>query len=112
MDSLETLTVEDLVSRERDLGTQLVAVREEIERRHKVLLARESYRMPNLSDRQTQVLAGICRGLLNKQIAGELNVTERTVKFHVTALLDKFEVHSRSRTGLVAVVNQRTALNP
>jgi predicted ArsR family transcriptional regulator len=33
--------------------------------------------------------------LANKEIACELNLSERTVKFHVSSLLAKFKVHSR-----------------
>jgi DNA-binding CsgD family transcriptional regulator len=48
-----------------------------------------------LSRRQNQVLGGITENLTNKEIAMELNVSERTVKFHVSALLEKFDVRRR-----------------
>ena len=35
------------------------------------------------------------RSLANKEIASELNLSDRTVKFHVSSLLSKFKVHSR-----------------
>jgi DNA-binding CsgD family transcriptional regulator len=49
-----------------------------------------------LSRRQHQVLGGaVAQNLSNKEIAGQLNVSVRTVKFHVSALLEKFEVAGR-----------------
>lgn len=49
----------------------------------------------SLSLRQDQVLAGITQNLSNKEIAAKLNISERTVKFHVSALLQKFDVRGR-----------------
>lgn len=49
----------------------------------------------SLSPRQDQVLAGITQNLSNKEIAARLNISERTVKFHVSALLQKFDVRGR-----------------
>jgi len=49
----------------------------------------------NLSRRELEVLYGVVRTLANKEIASELNLTERTVKFHVSSLLAKFKVRSR-----------------
>jgi DNA-binding NarL/FixJ family response regulator len=48
-----------------------------------------------LTRREKEVLDGILRSLANKEIACELNLSERTVKFHVSSLLAKFKVHSR-----------------
>jgi DNA-binding NarL/FixJ family response regulator len=48
-----------------------------------------------LSRREAEVLDGVLRALANKEIAFELNLTERTVKFHVSRLLAKFKVRSR-----------------
>ncbi len=48
-----------------------------------------------LSRRQHEVLAAIARNLSNKEIAAKLNVSVRTVKFHVSTLLEKFEVRGR-----------------
>lgn len=45
--------------------------------------------------RQQEVLRGIFQNLRNKEIAAELNVSERTVKFHVAGLLEKFQVNTR-----------------
>ncbi len=45
--------------------------------------------------REEEVLRGILRGHANKEIAGDLNLSERTVKFHVSSLLSKFRVRGR-----------------
>lgn len=48
-----------------------------------------------LTRREEEVLDGIQRSLANKEIANELNLSERTVKFHVSSLLAKFKVRGR-----------------
>ncbi len=42
-----------------------------------------------LTPREKQVMAGVCRGLLNKQVAGELGIAEITVKLHRSSLMKK-----------------------
>jgi len=49
----------------------------------------------DLSRRQTEVLEGLNEGLANKEIANKLNISESTVKFHVSKLFSKFRVDSR-----------------
>ena len=48
-----------------------------------------------ISRREQEVLDGVLQGLGNKEIASRLNVSERTVKFHVSSLLAKFGVTDR-----------------
>ena len=48
-----------------------------------------------LTRREEEVLGGVMRSLANKEIASELNLSERTVKFHVSSLLAKFGVRGR-----------------
>lgn len=48
-----------------------------------------------VSRREQEVLDGILQHLANKEIAARLNVSERTVKFHVSSLLAKFGVPDR-----------------
>jgi DNA-binding CsgD family transcriptional regulator len=48
-----------------------------------------------LTRREEEVLDGIFRSLANKEIACELNISARTVKFHISSLLSKFKVRSR-----------------
>jgi DNA-binding NarL/FixJ family response regulator len=48
------------------------------------------------------VLAGIAEGKLNKQIAYEMNVAETTVKAHVTTILRKLNVLTRTQAAVLA----------
>src|SRR6202008_4860090 len=45
--------------------------------------------------REEKVPRVILRGLANKEIAGDLHLSERTVKFHVSSLLSKFRARGR-----------------
>jgi DNA-binding NarL/FixJ family response regulator len=51
---------------------------------------------PPLTPREQAVLAHLARGLGNKQIAAALGISERTVKFHVSALFTKLGVANRT----------------
>jgi DNA-binding NarL/FixJ family response regulator len=53
--------------------------------------------MSKLSSRQIEILELMTRGLLNKQIAWELGVTEGTVKSHVSAILEKLGCDRRTQ---------------
>ena len=53
--------------------------------------------MSKLSSRQVEILELMTRGLLNKQIAWELGVTEGTVKSHVSAILEKLGCDRRTQ---------------
>ena len=50
-----------------------------------------------LTARQREVLELLCEGLQNKQIAYELKISETTVKVHVSEILRKLNVLSRTR---------------
>ena len=54
-------------------------------------------RLRTLTPQQTRVLTMLAEGLLNKQIAYELSVSEATVKAHVSAVLHKLGVDSRTQ---------------
>jgi DNA-binding NarL/FixJ family response regulator len=49
-----------------------------------------------LTDRETQVLGLLARGLANKQIAGVLGISEHTVKFHVSSIYGKLGATNRA----------------
>jgi DNA-binding CsgD family transcriptional regulator len=60
----------------------------------------------SLSPRQREVLHSVINNRANKEIASKLNITVRTVKFHISTLLSKFGAESRAElarraTGLV-----------
>jgi two-component system, NarL family, response regulator LiaR len=56
-----------------------------------------------LTDRETEVLKLLACGKANKQIAGNLYVSEKTVKAHVSSILMKLGVQSRTQAALYAV---------
>jgi FixJ family two-component response regulator len=51
-------------------------------------------RFEKLTEREREVLKHVLRGEMNKQIAGELSICERTVKLHRTSITTKLGVHS------------------
>ena len=66
-------------------------------------------RLATLTPQQVRVLSMLGQGLLNKQIAYELNVSEATVKAHVSAILQKLGVDSRTQA--VIAVNRIAAVD-
>jgi DNA-binding NarL/FixJ family response regulator len=69
-------------------------------------------RVSTLTPQQVRVLMMLSEGLLNKQIAYELSVSEATVKAHVSAILDKLGVDSRTQAVIAAArigVTSRTS---
>ncbi|MGN6287339.1 MAG: response regulator transcription factor [Afipia sp.] len=59
-------------------------------------------RLVTLTPQQVRVLMMLSEGLLNKQIAYELGVSEATIKAHVSAILQKLGVESRTQAVIVA----------
>jgi DNA-binding NarL/FixJ family response regulator len=59
-------------------------------------------RIATLTAQQIRVLMMLREGLLNKQIAYELNVSEATIKAHVSAILQKLNVSSRTQAVIAA----------
>lgn len=57
----------------------------------------------SLTVRERDVLAGIARGLANRAIATELGITERTARTHVSNILGKLGLASRTQAALFAV---------
>ena len=57
--------------------------------------------LASLTPQQFRVLTMVCEGLLNKQIAFELSVSEATVKAHVPAIFRKLNVRTRTQAALL-----------
>lgn len=60
-----------------------------------------------LTDRERDVLQWIATGMSNKQIAGQLFISEETVKVHIRNLLRKLNVHSRVAATILYLEQQR-----
>ena len=58
-------------------------------------------RLASLSPQQFRVLALVAEGLLNKQIADRLDVQERTVKAHLSAIFERLGVRNRTQASVV-----------
>ena len=63
---------------------------------------RPNDRYPQLTNREEEVLSLIACGLSNKEIAGRLSLSVRTVKAHVSNVLRKLDVADRTQAALVA----------
>jgi DNA-binding NarL/FixJ family response regulator len=56
-----------------------------------------------LTPRETEILNYIAQGLLNKQIAARLAISEQTIKNHVTSILRKLNANARTEAVVVAI---------
>lgn len=56
-----------------------------------------------LTPRETQILHYMAQGYLNKEIAGLLNVSEQTIKNHITSILRKLNVNARTQAVVLAI---------
>lgn len=64
--------------------------------------AKHAARLQLLTPQQVRVLMYLSDGKLNKQIAHELSISEATVKAHVSAILQKLKVNSRTQAVIIA----------
>jgi len=72
------------------------------------LASRLDTRSKRLSEREREVLRLVAGGQSNKQIAAKLRISERTAKFHVTAILNKLGAENRAQA--VAIAAERRLL--
>jgi two-component system, NarL family, nitrate/nitrite response regulator NarL len=56
----------------------------------------------NLSQRETDVLRGLCEGKSNKEIARDLDLQEVTIKLHVKTLSRKLNAKNRTHAAMLA----------
>lgn len=59
-----------------------------------------------LTPREHEVLQHLAQGFANKQIAYQLNITERTVKFHLNSIFQKLGAHNRTEAVAIAYERQ------
>jgi len=90
---------EDFLEKRAPKEKLLEAVTRALARDARERIARErqrelSARFDTLTKRELDVLSHVVRGRLNKQIAGDLGIHERTVKLHRTAITTKLQVQS------------------
>lgn len=65
----------------------------------------ERERAENLTRREIEVLKQISKGMLNKEIADNLNISERTVKNHISNIFKKLDVSDRTQAAVFAIKN-------
>lgn len=87
-----------------DLEQQLQLVQEETQAIHQQVKDQPlSYPSSPLTPRETEVLQLVKQGLTNPQIASQLFISERTVKFHMSSILGKLQAQTRTEAVEVAV---------
>jgi two-component system response regulator DegU len=64
-----------------------------------------------LTPRETQILNYIAQGFLNKQIAVELDISEQTIKNHVTSILRKLNANARTEAVVIGIKQGLISLN-
>ena len=67
------------------------------------LVAPEPQTVNSLTDREREVLVLVAQGLSNQQIADSLVISERTARTHVSNILSKLGVASRTQAALLAI---------
>ena len=63
-------------------------------------------KLAELTNREIQVLKLIAEGLFNKEIASRLNISERTVKNHISNIFKKIDVSDRTQAAVFAIKNE------
>jgi DNA-binding NarL/FixJ family response regulator len=62
----------------------------------------ESFVSP-LTPRETEILTYMAQGFFNKQIALQLNISEQTIKNHITSILRKLDANARTQAVITAL---------
>jgi two-component system nitrate/nitrite response regulator NarL len=57
--------------------------------------------LPELTEREAEILAQVARGLTNKEIARALTLSEKTVKHHMTNIMQKLQVRNRVEAAMI-----------
>jgi FixJ family two-component response regulator len=106
----------DFLEKPVDDAVLLRAVEHAIDRSRKLNQEREEreeirHRFERLSAREREVFALITSGLLNKQAAAELRITEKTIKFHRAHIMQKMEAESLAELAKMAARIDSTPAN-
>src|SRR6202035_3570131 len=83
--------------------------KDRVDRQERAELAKIQQRFSMLTPREREVMQFVVSGLLNKQIAAEVGISEITVKIHRAHVMRKMEVHSLAELAQLA---QRMTLAP
>ena len=67
-------------------------------------------KIDSLTDRELEVLVQVANGMINKEIATNLNISERTVKNHVSNIFKKIDVSDRTQAAVFAIKNNIVTL--
>ena len=62
-------------------------------------------KLDNLTKRELEVLIQVANGMFNKEIATSLNISERTVKNHISNIFKKIDVNDRTQAAVFAIKN-------
>jgi DNA-binding NarL/FixJ family response regulator len=65
--------------------------------------ARQAASFAGLTERELEVLRLISRGLNNREIAGHLVISDKTVKSHVSSILGKLDLEDRTQAAIYAL---------
>ena len=70
------------------------------------IVVSEENKLSELTNREIEVLKLISKGLLNKEVADMLCISERTVKNHISSIFKKIEVTDRTQAAVFAIKNK------
>jgi DNA-binding NarL/FixJ family response regulator len=64
-----------------------------------------------LTEREIEIISLMAKGYANKQIAGHLNVSEQTIKNHITSILSKLDANARTEAVVKAIKRGLISIN-
>lgn len=70
----------------------------------------DKMKIDSLTKREKEVLVNVANGMFNKEIALNLNISERTVKNHISNIFKKIEVNDRTQAAVFAIKNNMIRL--
>lgn len=87
------------------ISQQIDIIKNELDQKKKTPKEKSKLKYPSspLTNREIEVLQFVKKGLTNRQIAAQLFITERTIKFHISSILNKLDAHTRTEAVDIAV---------